>query len=86
MSGTIYGVVTYDPVTGKPAAVHADIEWNLGMAANVAETLNGKVMQAERGPWSMTPEEDVEAALEATKQAAVEDELRRMLDAAGESQ
>lgn len=81
MSGIVFAVVTNDPLTGQPAEIQADVDWNLGTAAVVAESVGGYVVAAPRGPWQVVPEQAVVAALEASKQAAMDDELGRMLGA-----
>lgn len=81
MSGIVFAVVTNDPLTGKPAEIQADIDWNLGTAAVVAESVGGYVVAAPRSEWQVVPEEAVAAALAASKSAAMDDELARMLDA-----
>lgn len=79
MSGIVFAVVTNDPVTGKPAEIQADIDWNIGTAAVIADSVGGYVVAAKRGPWQVVPPETVAAALDASNQAAMDDELQRML-------
>lgn len=85
MSGIVFAVVTNDPVTGEPVEIQADIDWNLGTAAVIAHSVGGKVVAAPRGPWQIVPDEVVADALEASKQAVMDDELSKMLDAGEET-
>lgn len=79
MSGIVFAVVTPDPLTGAPAAIQADLDWNLGTAVVVADSVGGFVVAAPRGEWQRVPEGAVEHAREVSKQATMESELRRML-------
>jgi hypothetical protein len=81
MSGYIFAVMTVDPVTGQPASIQADLDWNIGTAAVVAESVGGTVVVAGRGPWQLVPAELVSEALEASKQQVMDAELRDMLTA-----
>ena len=79
MSGIVFAVVTTDPLTGQPAEIQADIDWNLGTAAVIADSVGGYVVAAPRGPWQVVPAGAVADALEATKQQVMDVELQKML-------
>lgn len=79
MSGFVYGVVTADPITGKPAAINADIDWTIGDAAVVADVMSGFVVRAERGPWHTVDQKQVAEAYKAHQDEVMEVELKKML-------
>jgi len=79
MSGIIFGVEHVDPVSGERAFM-ADFDWDLGEATVIADHYEGRVVVAPRGPWQYVPQEAVEQAREATKQATMDSEIRNMLE------
>lgn len=88
MAGIVFGVMTLDPITGKPNGMQADIDWNFPTAAVVAEALGGQVFAAERGPWKpVDPAMVAEVARrenEKAKEDNMESELQNLLKAEGE--
>lgn len=79
MAGIVFGVVTFDPVTGSTQAVQADLDWNLGTAVVVADALGGSVVAAERLAWTLVADDLIEQARAATHAMQIDDELRSML-------
>lgn len=80
MSGILYGVVTIDPISGKPSGIQADVDMTLPDAAVIADSIGGLVVSAPRGPWAPVAQEDVAEALQAQKDEAVDVELRNMIE------
>lgn len=76
---TVFAVLVTEPGTGRKS-VNADIDWTIGDAAVVADSLGGVVCQAPLGTWTLADPEKVAEALAEVKDATMESELQNWIE------